>query len=94
MLSQIDYRRLSPDNFDMKSKLTIFAITVQFFFGCAAQASDHGKIYSAMAPLHAGQIVSSDEVGAHFEMVPGKNIFKLYVYPMDLKAFEIGRAHV
>ena len=69
----------------MKSVLAIFAFTVQIFCGYSAQAFDHGKVAPAMAPRHSGQVVSSDEVEAHFEMVPGKQ-FKLYIYPMDLNA--------
>ena len=88
MLCQIDYKQNPPDNFEMKTKLTIFALTVQLFCGVSALAFDHGNIGPTMAARSGGQVVSSDEVGAHFEMVPGKKNFKLYVYPMDLKPFD------
>ncbi len=85
MRCQIDYKQYPSDNFEMKSSLAIFALTVHFFY---ASAFDHGKVGPSMSARNNGQVVSSEEVGAHFEMVAGKKNFKIYVYTMDLKPFD------
>ena len=72
----------------MKSKLTFFALIYLLFNNMTLSAYDHGNAMPTMASRQGGQIVSSDTVNAHFEMVNTRKLLKLYVYPMDLKLFD------
>ncbi len=50
-----------------------------------SNAFDHSKSFKSVKGLHNGQVVTAEELGAHFEIVSEGNGLKIYVLNFDLK---------
>lgn len=52
---------------------------------CKGYAYDHKISYPAVSGLHQGQIVTADELGAHFEVVAQNKKIKIYIHDLAMK---------
>lgn len=64
----------------MKSLLLIFTLLV-----CKAYAYDHQLSYPKVNGQHNGQVVSADELAAHFEVVAQNKKIKIYIHDFAMK---------
>ena len=53
--------------------------------GASSKAFDHSKAYKSVRGLHNGQVVTAEELGAHFEVVSEGTILKIYILNFDLE---------
>lgn len=64
----------------MKTLLSLILI-----FSCKGHTFDHQWRFPAVTGQYKGQVVTADELGAHFEVVARKKKIKIYIHDFAMK---------
>lgn len=60
-------------------------LLLAFLIACKGYAYDHKISYPTVAGIYKGQVVTADELGAHFEVVAQNKKIKIYIHDFAMK---------